>query len=180
MGFFTKDFKEIFYTQLISVTGGIAAGALLAVYLDKIYLIPGFFILLPGLLDMRGTISGSLAARLSAGLHLGVLKPRNIFSRVTRENIKAAFLLTVILSLLFGAVAYAVNYAVFNVNYPKIILISLLAAVMANAAEVPLTVIATFWLFKKGFDPNNIMGPYVSTMGDIVTIISLLVAVVII
>ena len=175
MVFFTKDFKQIFPTQIISITGGLLAGSLLAIALDKIYLIPGFFIIVPGLLDMRGSISGSLAARLSAGLHLGVIKPNKIVNRVAIGNAKAAFLQTIIISLLIGLIAYVMTYFLFNSNYPKLILISLLASVIANTIEVPMTILLTFWLFKRGFDPNNIMGPYVSTSGDIITILSLLI-----
>ncbi|MBI2542577.1 MAG: magnesium transporter [Candidatus Aenigmarchaeota archaeon] len=180
MQIFAKDFKEIFSTQLISITGGLIAGYFLAVALDKIYLIPGFFILLPGLLDMRGNVSGSLAARLSAGLHLGVIKSRKPINRITVENIKVAILLTLITSLLLGSVAYLANYVFSGVDYPKIILISIFAAVLSNIIEIPMTVFLTFWLFKRGFDPNNIMGPYVTTSGDIVTILSLLAAVAVI
>lgn len=180
MRVFTKDFKELFYTQIISITGGLLAGSLLAFALDKIYLIPGFFILLPGLLDMRGSISGSLAARLGAGLHLGVVKPKTLINKITIGNVKAAILLTIIMSSLIGSVAYLVNYFLFDANYPKIILISLFAGILSNVIEVPMTVILTFWLFRRGLDPNNIMGPYVSTSGDIATVLSLLIALVVI
>lgn len=180
MGIFEKDSKEIFYTQIISITGGLFAGSLLAFALDKIYLIPGFFILLPGLLDMRGSISGSLAARLSAGLHLGAINPSHVINRITTGNIKAAVLLTVVISSLIGVVAYFANYFLFNVSYPKIILISLFAGVLSNVIEVPMTTLLTFWLFRRGVDPNNVMGPYVSASGDIATILSLLIAIVVI
>jgi len=180
MKLLTKDFKEIFYTQTISITGGLLAGSLLAFSLDKVYLIPGFFILLPGLLDMRGSISGSLAARLGAGLHLGVIKTKAPMNKITSGNIKAALLLMLAMSFLIGLVAYLVNYLLFDVNYPKIILISLFAGVLSNIVEIPMTILVTLWLFKRGHDPNNIMGPYVSTTGDIITVLSLLVAVAII
>lgn len=180
MGIFTKDFKEIFFTQIVSITGGLLVGTFLAFALDKVYLIPGFFILLPGLLDMRGSVSGSLAARLSAGLHLGVIKPKVLINRITIGNIKAALLITIIVSFLIGLVAYFVNFFLFDINYPKMILISLFAGLLSNVIEIPLTVLLTFWLFKRGFDPNNIMGPYISTSGDISTVVSLLIAIVII
>lgn len=180
MRIFTKDFKETFFTQLISVTGGLLAGSILAFALDKIYLIPGIFILLPGLLDMRGDISGSLSARLGAGLHLGVIKPRMHKSRILKGNIVASFLLAITISILLGVVAYLVTNIVFGINYPKIMLISILTSLLASLIEVPLTILTTFWLFRHGFDPNNIMGPYVSTTGDVITVLSLLLVVVII
>ena len=74
MGLFDKDFKEILFSQSMAVIGGIIAGTLLALYTDKILLIPGMVILIPGFLEMRGNISGTLSARLSSGLFLGVFK----------------------------------------------------------------------------------------------------------
>lgn len=180
MNIFTKDSKEILFTQIISITGGLIAGSFLAFALDKVYLIPGFFILLPGLLDMRGSVSGSLAARLSSGLHLEIIKPKSPMNRIVIGNIKAVFLMTIVISSLIGLIAYLVNYFLFGFNFPKIILISLFAGTLSNFIEIPMTVFLTFWLFKRGFDPDNIMGPYVSTSGDIVTVLSLLLAVAII
>lgn len=177
---FSKNFKEIFITQMISITGGLLAGSILAFALDKIYLIPGFFILLPGLLDMRGSVSDSLAARLGAGLHLGAINKKKILNRITIGNIKAAFALSLIISSIIGIAAYFAIYIISGMQYPKIILISIFAAFLTNIIEVPMTVLLTFWLFRKGYDPDNIMGPYVSTSGDIVTVLSLLIAVVII
>ena len=38
----------------------------------------------------------------------------------------------------------------------------------------------TFYLFRKGHDPNNIMGPFITSTGDVTSIISLLIALVLI
>ncbi len=174
---FTKDFKEIFSAQLVSVTGGLLAGSFLAFALHKTYLIPGLFIIVPGLLDMRGDISGSMSARLAAGLHLGIVKTRITKNSILARNVVAAVLLTIVISFLIGVVGYAANYFVFGVNFPTLILISVFAATLANLIEIPATVLTTFWLFDHGFDPNNVMGPYISTIGDIITVISLLLVV---
>jgi cation transporter-like permease len=37
-------------------------------------------------------------------------------------------------------------------------------------------VAGVFWLFKRGHDPNNVIGPLVTTMGDVVSIVALAVA----
>ena len=177
MRLLTKDFKEIFSVEIISITGGLLAGLLLSLYIDKIYLIPGIFILLPGFLEMRGNISGSLSSRLSSGMFLGVLKPKLKRNRILKGNILASIILVILVSVILGSVAYIASLLVFNVNYPQIILISFVAAALSNIIEIPLTVLTTFWLFKKGHDPNNIMGPYVTTTGDIISIASLLIAI---
>ncbi len=171
-----KDFREIFSVEIISVTGGLLAGIMLAFATDKIELIPGILILLPGFLEMRGNISGSLSARLSSGLFLGALKPKARNNRILRGNVIASAILVVLVSVFLGFVAYAATYYVFGISNPKLIYISFLAGVLSNVIEIPLTVITTFWLFRRGIDPNNIMGPYVTTIGDIISVLALLIA----
>jgi mgtE-like transporter len=180
MAFFDKSFKEIFLSQVVSILGGLIAGTFLAVYVDKILLIPGMFILLPGFLEMRGNISGSFASRLSSGLFLRVVNPKKFGTKMIRGNLFAAVLLAVIVSFALGIVAFLFNYFLFHIYTPQIILIPLIAGIIANVIEVPLTLFFTFYFFRKGHDPNNIMGPFVTSTGDVTSVIALLIAILII
>lgn len=180
MHIFDKNFKEIFTPQLVSIFGGLVAGTILAVYMDKILLIPGMFILIPGFLEMKNSISGSLTARISAGLHLGFIKIHRRKTKLIRGNLLAAFLLTLIVSLVLGLIAFAFNLFIFKAFMPGIILLPLVAGVISSIIEIPMTIFFTFYLFMKGHDPDYIMGPFITSAGDIIGIISLLVAVVII
>lgn len=177
---FWKDFDEILTAEMASVTGGIAAGTILAFVVNKIELIPAIFILLPGFLEMRGNISGSLSARMSSALFLDVAKPKVRKNRILRGNVLAAILLAIVVSTVLGFVAFFANMVFFGVLDYRIIAISLMAGLLSNLIEIPLTVFTTFWLFRHGHDPNNIMGPYVTTTGDISSILSIFIAVLII
>lgn len=174
-----EEFKEIFFSEIISITGGLFAGSMLAVFANKLFLIPGLLILLPGFLEMRGNISGSLAGRLSVDLHLKKLKPDLKFKNniLLKDNIAASSLLVVLVAFILGVVAYSANFFIFNINAPAIIYIAVIAAVLSNIIEIPLTVISTFWLFKHRYDPDNIMGPYITTTGDIISVLSILIAI---
>lgn len=174
------EFKEIFFSQLISITFGLSAGTILAIYTDKLLLIPGMLILLPGFLEMRGNISGSLASRISSGLFLGVIKTNKIKTHLIKGNIFASLLLALIISIVLGIIALLFNYIIIEKLVFDIILISVVAGVLSNIIEIPLTILTTFYFFKRGHDPNNIMGPFVTSTGDISSILSLLIAVVII
>ncbi len=177
MKFFDETFREIFLSQIVLLIGGLIAGTILAVYTDNLLLIPGMLVLIPGFLEMRGNISGSLAARISSGIYLGFINPYGKNKRVLRGNIAASFFLVVFISILLGVLAYLFTLIVFKTPYPEIILISLLAAILANLIEIPLSIFFTFFLFRKGFDPDNIMGPFVTTTGDLTSILSLLLVV---
>src|SRR3989344_6234774 len=175
-----KDMKEMLSSELISVTGGLIAGFMLASATNQLELIPGILILLPGFLEMRGNISGALSARLSAGMFLGKLKPKFENSRILKSNILACFAQVLIVSFVLGIVSFLSVDIFFGISNMKIVYIAILAGILSNLIEIPLTTIATFWLFRHGHDPNNIMGPYVTTTGDLVSIVSLLIAIVII
>lgn len=180
MNIFDTNFKEIFSSQIVSVFGGLIAGTFLAFYTDKLLLIPGMLILLPGFLEMRGNISGSFASRLSSGLFLGFIKPGKLKTGIIRGNLISSFLLAIIVSLSLGLIAFLINYVTLKTLTPEIIFLPLIAGIIANSIEIPLTLALTFYLFKKGHDPNNIIGPFVTSTGDITSILSLLVALLII
>lgn len=180
MSLFDRNFKEILSSQVVSIGGGLIAGTLLATYIDKILLIPSMLILLPGFLEMRGNISGSFASRLSSGLFLGVVNPGRFKTKLIRGNLVASFALVLVISLALGVIALLFNYFITHTLMLKILIIPLLAGLIANAIEIPLTLFATFYLFKKGHDPNNIMGPFITSTGDVTSIVSILLALVLI
>lgn len=180
MAIFDKNFKEIFASQTITMIGGLIAGTIIAIYTDKLLMVPGMLILLPGFLEMRGNISGSFASRLSSGLYLKVIDPNNIKTKLIHGNLIASFFLALFTASLLGVIAFIFNYFIFHTFIMKIILIPIFAAAIANAVEIPITMFFTLYLFKKGHDPDNIMGPFVTSTGDITSIASLLIAMVII
>ena len=75
--------------------------------------------------------------------------------------------------------SHAFSYYFFGITSAKIIYIAVAAGLMSNAILIPLTVWFNLWLFRRGHDPNNIMGPYITTIGDIISVISILAAIVI-
>ena len=174
-----RDFREILASELVSITGGLLAGTMLAFATNQLALVPGLFILLPGFLEMRGNISGTLDARLVSGLWAGVVKPRVRRNRILRGNILADIFLAAAVSAVLGVVAWAASYLIFGINSTSLIAISLIAGIFSNVIEIPATVLVTFWLFRHGHDPNDIMGPYVTMMGDIVSIASVVLALII-
>lgn len=179
MSFFDQEFKEIFSAELISIIGGLIVGITLAIYTNKLLLIPGMLILLPGFLEMRGNISGSLASRISSGLFLKVITPKNPRSRIIQGNLIASFLLALVVTLSLGIFAFLLTFALFNVAEPILLLIPVLAGIIANLIQIPLTLALTFYLFKRGHDPNNIMGPFLTSSGDVISILALLLTLVI-
>ncbi|MBI2105892.1 magnesium transporter [Candidatus Woesearchaeota archaeon] len=172
---FDRDFSEILSSELVANTGGIISGTLLAIFTDKLYLIPGLFILLPGFLQLKGAIAGTLAARLGTELHIGRIKPGKK-SRLIAENKAASFILIFFISLILGVMSYLLTFFIFDENYPAIMLIPVVASIISSIVLFPITTKLAIWLYKNHHDPDNVMGPYVTSLGDIESILSLLIA----
>lgn len=87
--------------------------------------------------------------------------------------------MTIILTFILGFIAFLVNGFISNVFSPNIILLPIFVGIVANTIEIPLTLFTTFYFFRKGHDPNNIMGPFITSIGDLTTVVSLLIGFVI-
>ncbi len=167
-----KEFNQILIAEFISITGGLIAGYLLTIITKEISIIPGMLVMLPGFLELRGNISGSLSARISSGLHLGLVN--DIKGELIKKNVISAVILTIITSMMIGLISYSYNL-ITGVNDAKVIIITILSALLSSAIMIPLTIISAIKMFKKGLNPDNIMGPYVTTLGDVVSLISLII-----
>jgi len=175
-----KDFKEILFAKLLSITIGVFAGLILSIITDRIELIPGLLILLPGFLEMHGNILGSLSARLGTKLHTKEIKAKFTNNKFITNNIISAAALMFLVSLVLGILAYLALLAIFNITNFDILFISIIAALISMVITIPLTITMTFWFFKHKYEPDDVMGPYVSSLGDIISIAALFIAVLII
>lgn len=175
-----REFYEIFFSEMISITGGLIAGLILLNIKNSLEFVPALLILLPGFLELHGNLFGSLAARLSIALHLRRLKPELNHGKTFISNIMATVFLAFVVSVILGFVAYFLTKIIFGISAINIIFIALIAMLFSIILEIPLTVFATFWFFKKGLEPDDIMGPYVTTLADIISVITILIAVAII
>ncbi len=173
--FGVEHFRDMLSIEVVSLTGALLAGMALAAYKNAFEVLPALLILIPGFLEMRGSISGSLAARLTSGLFLHALKPEVKKTSLLRGNIVASFILTAIVSTVLGLAAYFLSSYIFGSANFSIVYIALLAGLLSSAIEIPITIFATFWIFRHGHDPNAIIGPYITTMGDLTSVASLLI-----
>jgi len=74
----SKSLKQSIIVLLISSITAIIAGLFLGYSKEILLILPGLIILLPGAIDMRGSIFAALGSRLSSSLHLGLVERFNI------------------------------------------------------------------------------------------------------
>ncbi len=174
------DFKEIVSAKIIAITIVSVAGIILSIMTDRLDLVPGLLILLPGFLEMHGNILGSLSARIGTRLHTKEMKPTFRKNKLLKYNIFSSALLMFLVSTFLGLIAYLALLIFFKTSSAEIILISIIAALISTIITIPLTVKMSFWLFKHKHDPDDLMGPYVSSLGDIISILALFIAILVI
>jgi mgtE-like transporter len=152
--------------------GLVFAGAVFGNSAQTLDLLPGLIVLIPALLGLRGNINTTLGSRLGSAAHMGLISSKDFWNDEMKENIKASLILTVVMSFLAGLLAYVTTLALGDpsINMLKIIVIAVIAGTIAGVILAFLTVSIVLWAFKRRVDPDNIIGPYLATFGDMITL----------
>lgn len=172
-----KDFFQISIAEFFSITGGVIAGLFLTTLTGKFIYLPALLVLIPGFLAMHGSIVGSFAARLTIDLYLKKIPKKFKFSKRLFKQVTPTLFLAFVISIFLGVLAFTLTSVFFGLTSVKIIFVSIISSLLAVVFQMPLAVAGVFWTFNKGLDPDDIMGPYVTVLGDIISIIAILIVV---
>lgn len=162
---------DILISQVISIVGGLAAGSLLGHFRGSFEPVAGFLLLLPGTLNLPGDIQGSLAARI----HHHILRWPSLRKQREpwRNNIIATFLLVLVAGGTIGVIATLFSTAVYRHFNVALVGIGIVAALISNLILTPIVIRITTNLYDAGHDPDNIVGPLVTSLGDFIAVLSL-------
>lgn len=170
--------KQILPILLLTTAGSVFAGFVFMGMSEQLDLLPGLIVLIPAVMDTRGNIYGALGSRLATGLHLGIIMPK--FERNPNLiNISSVSIVnTAIVSVVIAILAYAVLtfLSVETIPIWALVAISLLAGLISGFILLCVVIIAGFSGYRKGTDPDNLLGPVVTITGDIFSILALLLA----
>ncbi|MCD6496505.1 MAG: magnesium transporter [Candidatus Aenigmarchaeota archaeon] len=145
---------------------------------DELSLAPGLLIIVPGILGLRGNISSALGARIASGLHLGYISTRHI-SKGLKKNIEVSIVLSVFLSFVLSVLAWQMCHFIGSVCMPlmNFVLICVLTGLMSGVILSFTTSGIAIISYRKGLDPDNVTLPAAASIGDIITIICLIISV---
>lgn len=169
-----QGFVALLLSSLGSLVAGIALGSITGT-LDEF---PGLMILLPAAIGMRGNIFGALGSRLGTSIHAGLYEPRLTRSGVLYQNVYAATVLTLSVSLLLGFLAktFSVAFGVSSISVVDFVVISILGGVLSSLVVGAFTVLLSIQAHRRGWDMDSVSSPLVTAAGDLVTIPSLFLA----
>jgi mgtE-like transporter len=125
--------------------------------------------------SVGGNIGSVLGARLASGLHVGSIEV-DYKDKKMRENLFTSiviglltyFVLSIViyLTLLFGNIKM-------NISLIEFILIFVIAGFLLICIVSFFSILAAFISFKRGLDPDDMVAPIVTTVGDVLGILIL-------
>ncbi|WP_340098005.1 magnesium transporter [Salinibaculum salinum] len=163
-----------------SAVGGLLAGVVLGGMRAEFRAVPGLLVLVPALLATRGNVYGSLGARLATGLHQGLVTPqvRDADDRLYRA-VAAAISNGLLASVFAAAAAFVALTALGDSPAPlgTLVAIALLAGLLSGIVLSVTVVVVVFAGYRRGYNPDTLVGPIVTTAGDVFGVAFLLLAV---
>ncbi|PKK86334.1 MAG: divalent cation transporter [Thermoplasmata archaeon HGW-Thermoplasmata-1] len=164
---------QSFPLLLICGIGQIFTGSILGNMEGILSRTPGLLVLIPAIIGLRGNINAALGARLGSATHLGLIDAKHIWGKELGTNVNSSLILSVIMSLMVGLIAYATCriFGVAGADASNIILIALIAGTVSGVILALLTVGIILLAFRFSLDPDNVTGPALATFGDIITML---------
>jgi mgtE-like transporter len=172
-------YREALGPLAASLLGGLAAGLVLGGMRAELRAVEGLLVLVPALLATRGNVYGSLGARLASGLHQGLVEPT---VRGGDERLRAAVAAALANGLLAGGFAAVAVFLLLRAlgtpvaPLPALVSVALLSGLLSGVALVVVVVAVVFAGYRRGRNPDTLVGPVVTTTGDVFGTVFLLLA----
>ncbi|UCD03229.1 MAG: magnesium transporter [Candidatus Aenigmatarchaeota archaeon] len=181
MGVSKSEFRIIEETLpiiLLFLFVGLFTGGVLNGVIKDASMVPGILIIVPGMLGLRGNISSALGARLSSGLHLGYISTRK-FSKGLKANIEISILMSLFISFVLSVLAWqtCIYLGGTCMGLTNFVLITVLTGLMSGVLMSFTTSGIAILSYRRGLDPDNTTLPAAASIGDIITIICLLISI---
>jgi len=178
---FLKIIRESFFALFICGLTDLVAGFYLSSMDRAFELLPGLLILVPGSIAMRGNIFASMGSRLSTAIHIGEIEldVRMWSSDVVRNNVLSAFAQTLFSGSVLGVFASiaAFLWGMNVVPWYSFVAVGVLAGLISGVFLLLFSVWVAIGGFRRGWDPDNISAPLITSVGDLVTLPAMVLAV---
>lgn len=179
-----RIYRESIAVLGISLAAGIFAGAVLGTegMVEGFERYPGLLFLLPAFLATRGNVYGALGARISSGLHQGVIDPA--FEQDDRlvNAVVASFINGISISVFIGVLSWAILGVLGweSAALIELVGITFIAGTLTAVVMIVGLLGLIFIGYTRGIDPDNLVGPIVTTFGDVFGVVFLYVAIVVV
>lgn len=171
--------RQGFCALLLASAGSFLAGLTLGSMTGTLERLPGLLVLVPAAIGMRGNIFGALGSRLGTAIQAGTFRLSRRRDTLVGQNLWAAIVASLSVSLLLAVLAKAVAIAFGlenTIGIEGFVVISVLGGMLSSVAVMAITVGVAATSVRRGWDLDNVAAPLVTAAGDVVTLPSLLLA----
>ena len=179
-----RVYRESVGILSVSLLGGLFAGAVLGSepMREAFRQYPGLLLLLPAFLATRGNVYGAFGARLSSGLHQGLIRPELAYDERLVNAVVASFVNGIGISVVIGVLSWGILQGLGreSARLVELVGITLVSGVLTSVVLVFGLLGLVFGSYEFGLDPDNLIGPIVTTLGDVFGVVFLYFAVVIV
>ncbi|MFW9782509.1 MAG: magnesium transporter [Candidatus Heimdallarchaeota archaeon] len=159
-----KIIRETFPSEVISIVGDIFAGIILSILILPFESFLLLILIIPPLLSLRGNITAPFIARTARDLIIGEFNIRKWF-----ENVLATYFLSLITATLIGFISLLLDlvfFRIFLLSIPIMIFIPVISISLTLSISIPISTILNYFIFRYGLNPNNIVNPVMTAIGD--------------
>ncbi|MFA9415914.1 magnesium transporter [Natrinema sp. HArc-T2] len=175
-----RIYRESLPILVVSLVGGIFAGSVLGSegMTAGFERFPGMLLLLPAFLATRGNVYGALGARISSGLHQGMIDPEFSWDRRLVNAVAASFINGIGVSVFIAVLSWGILHVLGRESARLIELISIMvvSGVLTSTTLIFGLLTLVFASYEYGLDPDNLIGPIVTTLGDVFGVVFLFIA----
>ena len=180
---FWSIYREALPVLMIALLGGLFAGLVLEEILESVARFPGLLVMVPVFLATRGNVYGALGGRIASGLHQGLIEPRFEYNERLVNAVLASFINGIGISIAIGLITW-IGLTVLPgweaAALGELVGIMLVAGFFTSFVMIGGLLVLIFAGYKIGYDPDNLVGPIVTTLGDIFGMLFLLISVLVI
>jgi len=172
--FIKYDIREFIstFSSLSTAFIDLIPGTLLLLISDLFIKYPYLLLIYPQVLSFRGSVAGILVGRYSTSLHLGVIKPylrgntKEFYTLIFSYFIlliTGSLLITIFTSIWLILIYHNIPISIYN-------LFSIILGITFSATifTLPISINMGNYTFKRGLDPDIILYPFSSTIGDLI------------
>lgn len=147
---------------------GCSAGGILNSAVESLLSNPSLLTLIPLFSGESGSLISILGARLSSGLHSGLVEPTSKPQGNTISNFSVCFVLSIVVFPLIGFLAESSSFILktAGVGFVKIIEISTISGLILVSVMVFLVYYISITSYRHNLDPDNIVIPISTSITD--------------
>lgn len=166
-----SELKEILLSGRISILIDILNGSVITLFREVLMSVPGVFILIPGFIQLRGSIYSILSSNISSEIALGNIKIKDGKLSNTKRLIKEltkTSITSIVISTFLGIFSYFALFFTFKIAYPLIIPIAIVGSIISSLFLSIFMYFLILKAIKKGLDLDIISGPIITSLSDLI------------